>query len=112
MIFVQTEKDTHIVKMIHYLPFDEKYGLKDEEGNQITEEELKKIGFLTELQPDPQPPEGYYTKVEKFTEEEGFTYEYEKKPDNPYGIPDDLVTRIKDDAITEVQEAVKNGLNS
>ena len=44
-----------------------------------------------------------------YTKEQGFY----KNPDwdnpNPYGIPDELVERIKNDTIAQVQEGVING---
>lgn len=42
-----------------------------------------------------------------YTYEEGF-FKIEET-NNPYGIDDELVKRIKDDAVTEIEEAVING---
>lgn len=111
MIFVETDKSTNEVQLIVYYPFHPEWGVKHEDGTLYTEEELKQRGYLTELQPNPQPPEGYVVGKEMFTEEEGFTYEYVKIVNNPYGIPDELVARIKDDAVEEIKaEVIKNNV--
>ena len=44
-----------------------------------------------------------------YTPEDGFYVNPNYKEPNPYGIPDYLVEQIKNDAITEVEEAVTNG---
>ena len=44
-----------------------------------------------------------------YTESDGFYRNPKVKDPNPYGIPDELVEQIKNDAITEVEEAVING---
>ena len=44
-----------------------------------------------------------------YSEDAGFYKNPKYVEPNPYGIPDELVERIKNDAITEVEEAVLNG---
>ena len=44
-----------------------------------------------------------------YTGEDGFYVDPNYEEPNPYGIPDDLLERIKNDTITEVEEAVLNG---
>lgn len=44
-----------------------------------------------------------------YTPEAGFYINENYVEPNPYGIPDELVAQIKNDAITEVEEAVLNG---
>ena len=43
-----------------------------------------------------------------YTPEDGFYLNPNYREANQYGIPDELVERIKNDAITEVEEAVIN----
>lgn len=40
------EENIFIPKACHYMPFDKQHGMKDEEGNLKTKEELEKEGFL------------------------------------------------------------------
>lgn len=47
-----------------------------------------------------------------YTENDGFYRNPKVKDPNPYGIPDELVEQIKNDAITEVEEAVINGTDA
>lgn len=44
-----------------------------------------------------------------YTEEAGFYKNPKYVIPNPYGIPDELVEQIKDDAVAEIEEAVING---
>lgn len=46
-----------------------------------------------------------------FTMEDGFYLNPEWKEPNKYDIPDELLQRIKDDTISEVEEAVINGFD-
>ena len=54
-------------------------------------------------------PEEVTTEKYCYTPEDGFYIRPGYVEPNGYGIPDDLVERIKNDAITEVEEAVTNG---
>ena len=44
-----------------------------------------------------------------YTPADGFYPNPNYQEPNEYGIPDELVTRIKNDAVTEIEEAVLNG---
>ena len=44
-----------------------------------------------------------------YTPADGFFPNPNYQEPNEYGIPDELVTRIKNDAVTEIEEAVLNG---
>lgn len=43
-----------------------------------------------------------------YTEEDGFWLNLNYGEPNPYGIPNELVEQIKNDAIAQVQEGVRN----
>lgn len=71
MIYIETNEKS-VITSKHYMPFDENYGLKK------TKEELELTGFIVEEIPEmPSAPFGYRT-IEKYSNEEGFTYEYEE----------------------------------
>lgn len=65
------------VQLIHYMPFDEKEGLK------MTEEELMQIGYLLDEIPEPEPVEGKIPEPH-YTPEKGFWYEYVDAPKTEY----------------------------
>lgn len=54
-------------------------------------------------------PEGVIPDAYCYTSEEGFYKNPDYVEPNPYGLPDEILSQIKDDAIAEVEEAVLNG---
>lgn len=97
MIYIETDKDTNIITMYHYMPFDKEHGIKDEDGNVKTEEEMRKTGFLVDALPSVPCKKGYRA-VLKYTKEKEFEYEYIEVPQNDYpSVPYNLVQQIQDD---------------
>lgn len=54
-------------------------------------------------------PEDVQPEKYCYTPADGFYPNPNYQEPNEYGIPDELVTRIKNDAVTEIEEAVTNG---
>ena len=54
-------------------------------------------------------PQDYTAGKYCYTAELGFYINPKYSEPNPYGISDELVEQIKNDAITEIEEAVVNG---
>lgn len=71
MIFIKTDENNYVT-FIHYLPFNEKFGMNK------SKEELEGEGYLIKSYPTPPVVEGKETKV-KFDGLE-FSYEYEAMP--------------------------------
>lgn len=51
------------VGSIHYIPLDPVQGMKDANGNLLTEDKLGQMGILVDSVPDFQPPEGQYVSA-------------------------------------------------
>lgn len=54
-------------------------------------------------------PEDVVPEKYCYTPEDGFCKNLDYVEPNPYGIPEELVDRIKNDAISEVEQEVTNG---
>ncbi|AFM40347.1 hypothetical protein Desaci_1321 [Desulfosporosinus acidiphilus SJ4] len=66
-----------LVNFIHYMPLDTDHGMKDTNGNLMTQDELNAIGILIDSIPQPAPPNGYYvsaTYVDPTTKDVSFDY--------------------------------------
>lgn len=105
MVYIQTNKDTNRVVMTHYRPFDEQYGIKNEDGTIKTEEQLKETGFLVESYPVVERKEGKRGFV-KYTPTDGFSIEYEDAPVEEYrGVPQKIVNEIRDNLVLYLVES-------
>lgn len=93
--FIKTE-NTKVV-FTHFMPFDEKYGMKK------TEEELLKEGYLIDEIPEPEQQEGKIAEAH-YTPEKGYYYEYVDIP--VQSDPTDIETLQKEVEDLKTQLAI------
>ncbi|MCR4436149.1 MAG: hypothetical protein QHH06_10250 [Clostridiales bacterium] len=66
MIFLgnleQVSETKYRIGFIHNMPFDPEHGMKDQNGVQLTDEQLSQMGILVDSLPEEQPPLGQVTK--------------------------------------------------
>ncbi len=99
MIFIQTDKHTNLVTMIHYMPFDSQYGIKDDNGKLLTEEQIEEIGFLVDNLPKVEKIKGK-RPIMSYSKEEGFQVTYIDIPKIDYsGVPQSMTEKIQDDLV-------------
>ncbi|URN85887.1 hypothetical protein [Acetobacterium wieringae] len=106
MIYFRTNKDSNLVELIHYKPFDKNYGLGK------TEEELGLEGFLVESIPEPEEIEGKIA-VMYYTEADGFIFQYEDIPKTAEQIQAEAIESLRNDlnsAIIELSMAIVGGM--
>lgn len=105
MIYIETNSATNAVGFVHYMPFDENNGMKNEDGTQMTEEQLKETGFLVESMPEAEKIKGKGSTT-FYTEEKGFWFEYYDVEVNDYPqVPLYFVNKIQDDMTLALVEA-------
>lgn len=107
LIYIQTQEKTNAITYTHYMPFDEEYGLRDENNNPMTEEQMLKTGFLVEkdsmLEVDKAPKIEGKSAYVTYTPEKGFEYAYADIPKNFYrGVAPETVMQIQDDMTLEL----------
>lgn len=110
LIYIQTQEKTNAITYTHYMPFDEEYGLRDENNNPMTEEQMLKTGFLVEkdsmLEVDKAPKIEGKSAYVIYTPEKGFEYAYADIPENYYrGVMPESVQKIQDDMTLALIEA-------
>lgn len=105
MIYIQTDKDTNLITMIHYMPFDPQHGMKDDDGVLLTEEQLKETGFLVDALPKAEYIQGKRAII-YYTEADGFTVKYVDVPKVDYpNVPQAMTEKIQDDLTLAFIEA-------
>ncbi len=105
MIYIQTNEETNLVTMVHYMPFDPQHGMKDENGELLTEEQMKETGYLVDTLPKAEHIQGKRA-ITYYTEADGFRVEYVDVPKIDYpGVPQATIEKIQDDLTLAFIEA-------
>lgn len=110
LVYIETQEKTNAVTYTHYMPFDKEYGLRDENNNPMTEEQMRVKGFLVEK--DSLLDAGKAPKIDgksayvTYTAKDGFQYAYVDIPENYYrGVMPESVQKIQDDMTLALIEA-------
>lgn len=77
MIYIRCSKNSNIVELVHYKPFDELYGLGK------TKEELLQDGFFVDYIPEPEQIKGKTAVLKANLDDKILYYEYVDKPLTP-----------------------------
>lgn len=93
MIYIRC-KDDFVVEMVHYMPFDEKHGLRE------TKEELEKTGYFIEAIHPSENVEGFYSIMKYNPETKNIYYTYEEKTEKMLKR-DKLLTMLAEGIINE-----------
>lgn len=90
MIYIKLRQGTNEIESVHYMPFDEKYGLHK------TQEELLQNGYLVDAMPPENPPEGYQVNKLLFNSEtQTISYEYAEVPQSAEEIMLQKITNLE-----------------
>ena len=105
MVYIETNRETNSIGYTHYMPFDPKCGLKNDDGTIKTKEQLEETGFVLDEIPKAEQIEGKRA-FPYYTTEKGVWYEYKDIIVSDYPqVPQYWVNKIQDDMTLALVEA-------